>query len=121
MVAPSVIGVRQRLLAVLVIDRDDIALEILLKIEGVKLVGVVAARPILHPNGGAAFVVQVDQEFVAPGFADDLSAVQEIGMLDTVYGFGGADSVGIAASCPQPVEQNARRAVGDRKLMPPKK
>ena len=67
MVTPSVIGVRQRLLTVLVIDRDDIALEILLEIEGVKLVGIVAARPILHPNGESRFIIQVDQKLVAPG------------------------------------------------------
>ena len=100
-VTPRVIGVRQRLLTVLVIDRDDITLEVFLEIEGVKLVGVVAARPVLHSNGEAAFVVQVDQEFVAPGLADDPGAVQGIDMLNVVDFLAGTDSVGVEEPSPQ--------------------
>ena len=42
--------------------------------EGAKLlcVGGVTARSVLHADGGSAFVVQVDQEVVAPRLADDL-------------------------------------------------
>ena len=45
--------------------------------EGAKLlcVGGVTTLSVLHANGRARFVVQVDQKIIAPRFADDLRAL----------------------------------------------
>ena len=78
MVAPGVVGVGQHLFAALGVNGNNIALEVLLKIEGIEGAGGVAALSILHAVGGSRFIVQVDQEVVAPRLADDLRADQRL-------------------------------------------
>jgi len=78
MVAPGVVGVGQHLFAALSVDGNNIALQILLKIEGVKDIGGVAARSVLHTDGRTAFIIEIDQETIEPRLADDLRAVQEL-------------------------------------------
>lgn len=75
MIPPSVIGVFQYLSATLGVNGNNIALQILLEIEGIKDVGGVTARSVLHTDGRSRFIVQVDQKIIAPCLADDLGAV----------------------------------------------
>ena len=103
MVAPGVVGIGQNLYAVRIIDSNDVSLEVLLEVEGVKGVGSVRGISILHPDGGAGFVIQIDQEVVIPSLADDLRAVQRVDVLHVVDSRACADSVGI-------VEEFQRRA-----------
>ena len=46
-------------------------------------------------NGRAGFVVQVDQQEIAPRLADDLCSVQGVNVVGAVYDLVGADAVGV--------------------------
>ena len=70
-------------------------MEVLLEVEGVKGVGSVRGISILHPDGGARFVVQVDQEVIPPGLADDLGSIEGVNMIGSVDGLIGANTVGV--------------------------
>ena len=48
-----------------------------------------------HPDGGAGFVIQVDQEVIPPGLADDLGSIEGVNMIGSVDGLIGANTVGI--------------------------
>ena len=48
-----------------------------------------------HPDGGARFVIQVDQEVIPPGLADDLSTVEGINVLNIVDSLACTNTVGI--------------------------
>ena len=81
-------------------------------------------------NGRAGFVVQVDQQVIAPCLADDLCAVQSVDVVSPVHDLVGADAVGVIHELqerlaavaahlleltavpvlPLPAEQNALRA-----------
>ena len=76
MVTPSVVGVGQNLNAVRVVDCNDITLQVLIEVEGIEGVGGIRGRSVLHADGRARFVIQVDQEVTVPLLADDLGAVQ---------------------------------------------
>ena len=74
-VAPSVVGIGADLITVCIVDRDNIPLQILLKVEGIEDVSSIALGSVLHSNGRAAFVMEVDQEMIAPCLADDLISI----------------------------------------------
>ena len=95
MITPSVVGVGEDLGSTCVIDRDDITLQILLKIEGVKGVNGVRGIPVLHSDGGTRFVIQIDQQVTTPSLADDLGSIQSVAMVSPVDGLVSADSVGV--------------------------
>jgi len=94
-VAPGIISIRTNLFAACVINRNDIPLQVFLEVEGVKGVGCIAGGTVLHADGGAAFVIQVDQQGVVPRLADDLGAVQSVDMIGSVDDLVGANAVGV--------------------------
>ena len=93
LIAPGIVVVGQNFRAVGIIKGNNIPLEVFLKVEGGKTVGGVTGVPVLHPDGRARFIIQVDQQITAPCLADDLRAVQSVDMLNIVDGFAGTDSV----------------------------
>ena len=95
MVAPGVIGVGQNLGSAGIIYSDDIPLQILLEVEGIEGVCCIAGGSVLHPDGRATFVIQVDQQITAPSFTNDLGAVQSVDMLNAIHRLAGTDSVGV--------------------------
>ena len=95
MITPSVVRVRQYFYAVLIINRNNIPLQILLKEEGEERIGGIRTVSILHADGGTVFVVQVNQEVVSPNFADDLRTIQGVNVLYSVNDLACANSVGV--------------------------
>ena len=84
---PSVVAIFCNGLGVLVHDADDIALEVLLEVIGFIIV---------HNAADAVFVVvQRDNGVVVPSLAQNLCAVEGIGVFDTAHGLARADAVGI--------------------------
>ena len=72
---------------VLVHDADDVALEVLLEVIGFIIV---------HNAADAVFVVvQRDNGVVVPSLAQNLCAVEGIGVFDTAHGLARADAVGV--------------------------
>ena len=87
-VAPCVIGIRAYLGSALRVDGDDVPLEVLLKVVGIKRIRSIGLVSVLHPDGRAVLIVQVDQQVVEGlrpaavpgvlGLTDDLRAVQRV-------------------------------------------
>ena len=95
MVAPGVVRVGQYFYTICIIDSNNVTLQILLKIEGVKGVCGVGSGSVLHPDGGAGFVIQVDQQVTTPSLADNLGSVEGVDMVSPVDGLVGANTVGV--------------------------
>ena len=94
-IAPGIVRIRQHLYAACVVDSDNITLQVLLEVEGIEGVGGVGGGSVLHADGGAAFVVQVDQQVTAPRLTDDLGAVQGKNEVCSVDDLIGADPIGV--------------------------
>ena len=85
--APCIVGVLCNDRAAGIEDLDDIALQVLPEVEG---------RTVIDNTAdGLLSVVQGNQSVAAPGLLQDVSAIQDVGMLDAVYSLGGSDTVGI--------------------------
>ena len=93
--APGIVGIGTDLLAACVVNSNNVALEILLKVEGVEHVGGVGFGSVLHPDGRSAFVIEIDQQVITPRFADDLCAVQGVNVVSPVHDLVGTDAVGV--------------------------
>ena len=140
-VTPSVVGIGADLITVCIVDRNNVALEVLLKVEGVEDVGGIALGSVLQPDGRSAFVIQVDNQVISPRLADDPGAVQSVDVVSPVHDLVGADTVGVVLEfqeglsavsahlyelaavpvLPLPAAQNALRVLNERKLMLAKK
>ena len=94
-VAPRIILVHNLFNTVLVINRYDIALQILFKPVGIKRTFRIRGVAVRHADRAAVRVVEVNEEIRAPGLADDLRAVQEIASRCAARGLRRADAVGI--------------------------
>ena len=75
--------------------------------EGAKLlcVGGVGSLSVLYTDGRAAFIVQIDQQVIAPCLADDLRAVEGVDVFNTAHVRARADAVGGQPVAPLPAEQ----------------
>ena len=58
-VTPSVVGIGPDLVSIGVINGNNVALEVLLKVEGIKDISGVALGSVLQPDGRSAFVIEV--------------------------------------------------------------
>ena len=87
-VAPCVIGVRAYLGSVFRVDGDDVPLQVLLKVVGVKCIRSIGLVSVLQSDRSAVLIVQIDQQVVEGlrpaavpgvlGLTDDLRAVQRV-------------------------------------------
>lgn len=87
-IPPGVIRIRADFLSGGVIDSNNVPLQVLLKEVVLELPDRHALRPVLHPDGRAILVVQIDQQVVEGlrpatvpgvlGLTDDLRAVQRV-------------------------------------------
>ena len=94
-VAPGVVGVRDELTARRVIDADDVALQVLLEPIGPKRAWTVLRRAVEHSDRAPLGVVEEEEQMIAPALADDLRAVQGVGVCRSVYDLPCADAVGV--------------------------
>ena len=102
LVSPSVVGVINHQISHGVVYGDNIPLQILLKVEGIESILGVCRIPILHPDGGTTFVVEVDQKIVAPSLGDNAATFQCVDMIHAVHGLSRAEAVGVVGekACP---------------------
>ena len=87
-VAPGIIGVGTDFCPVLGVDGDDVPLQVLLEVVGVKRPCRITGPVVLQTHGQAVLIVQVDQQVVEGlrpatvpgvlGLTDDLRAVQRV-------------------------------------------
>ena len=87
-VAPGIVGIGADFCPVLGVDGDDVPLQVLLKVVGVKCIRSIGLVSVLQPDGSAVLIVQVDQQVVEGlrpaavpgvlGLTDDLRAVEGI-------------------------------------------
>ena len=94
-VSPGIICVRDELTARRVIDADDVALQVLLEPIGVKRARAVLRRAVEHSDRATLGVVEEEEQMIAPALADDLRAVQRVGVCRSVYDLPCADAVGV--------------------------
>ena len=102
-VAPSVIGVRAYLGSVFRVDGDDVPLQILLEVVGVKRIRSIGLVSVLQPDGSAVLIIEVYQEVVRglrattalrrPCLGDDLGAVQRVVVDRTAVCLDGSDAI----------------------------
>ena len=84
---PGVVGVLGDLVGILVGNGNDVALQVLLEVE------VFAVEA--DTADGILIVVQRNQHILAPDFPEDLGAVQNEIVPDTIDGLAGTDAVGV--------------------------
>ena len=102
-VAPCIVCVRAYLGSVFRVDGDDVPLQVLLKVVGVKRIRSIGLVSVLQPDGSAVLIIEVYQEVVRglrattalrrPCLGDDLGAVQQVAVLLTANRLGGPDPV----------------------------
>lgn len=102
-VAPCVIGVRAYLGSVFRVDGDDVPLQILLEVVGVKRIRSIGLVSVLQPDGSAVLIIEVYQEVVRglrattalrrPCLGDDLGAVQRVVVDRTAVCLDGSDAI----------------------------
>ena len=61
-VAPCVIGIGAYLGSALRVDDDNVPLQILLEVVGVEYIFGITLASVLHPDGSAAFVIEIHKE-----------------------------------------------------------
>ena len=104
-VAPCVIGVRAYLGSVFRVDGDDVPLQVLLEVVGVKRIRSIGLVSVLQPDGSAVLIIEVYQEVVRglrvttalrrPCLGDDLGAVQRVVVDRTAVCLDGSDAIGV--------------------------
>ena len=102
-VAPCVIGVRAYLGSVFRVDGDDVPLQVLLEVVGVKRIRSIGLVSVLQPDGSAVLIIEVYQEVVRglrattalrrPCLGDDLGAVQRVVVDRTAICLDGSDAI----------------------------
>ena len=85
------------------VDGDDVPLQVLLEVVGVKRIRSIGLVSVLQPDGSAVLIIEVYQEVVRglrattalrrPCLGDDLGAVQQVAVLLTANRLGGPDPV----------------------------
>ena len=104
-VAPCVIGVRAYLGSVFRVDGDDVPLQVLLEVVGVKRIRSIGLVSVLQPDGSAVLIIEVYKEVVRglrattalrrPCLGDDLGAVQRVVVDRTAVCLDGSDAIGV--------------------------
>ena len=94
-IAPSIVGVGADLDTRFGINPYNVTKNILFEIVGVKFAGVIVCGSVLQSNGRAVFVVQVNDEVIAPTLADDLGTIQGIVVREVVDDLARTDTVGV--------------------------
>ena len=104
-VAPSVIGIRAYLGSALRVDGDNVPLQVLLEVVGVKRIRSIGLVSVLQPDGSAVLIIEVYQEVVRglrvttalrrPCLGDDLGAVQRVVVDRTAVCLDGSDAIGV--------------------------
>ena len=104
-VASGIIGVGADFCPVLGVDGDDVPLQVLLEVVGVKRPCRITGPVVLQTHGQAVLIVQVDQQVVeglrpaaVPGvldLTDDLRAVQRVVVDRTAICLDGSDAIGV--------------------------
>ena len=104
-VAPRIVCVRAYLGSVFRVDGDDVPLQILLEVVGVKRIRSIGLVSVLQPDGSAVLIIEVYQEVVRglrattalrrPCLGDDLGAVQRVLVDRTAVCLGGSDAIGV--------------------------
>ena len=104
-VAPCVIGIGAYLGSVFRVDGDDVPLQILLEVVGVKRIRSIGLVSVLQPDGSAVLIIEVYQEVVRglrattalrrPCLGDDLGAVQRVVVDRTAVCLDGSDALGV--------------------------
>ena len=102
-VAPCVIGIRAYLGSALRVDGDDVPLQILLEVVGVKRIRSIGLVSVLQPDGSAVLIIEVYKEVVRglrattalrrPCLGDDLGAVQRVVVDRTAVCLDGSDAL----------------------------
>ena len=91
-IAPCVVGVGADLDTRFGIHRYNIAEDVFFKVECVKYACGITALAVLQTHGCAALVVKIQEHPLSPRFADNLRAVEDIGVYRTTDVFARADS-----------------------------
>ena len=91
-VAPCVVSVSADLDTRFGIHRYNIAEDVFFKVECVKYACGITALAVLQTHGCAALVVKIQEHPLSPRFADNLRAVEDIGVYRTTDVFARADS-----------------------------
>ena len=104
-VAPCVIGIGAYLGSALRVDGDDVPLQVLLEIVGIKRIRSIGLVSVLQPDGSAVLIIEVYQEVVRglrattvlrrPCLGDDLEAVQRVVVDRTAVCLDGSDAIGV--------------------------
>ena len=104
-VAPRIVCVRAYLGSVFRVDGDDVPLQVLLEVVGVKCIRSIGLVSVLQPDGSAVLIIEVYQEVVRglrattalrrPCLGDDLGAVQRVVVDRTAICLDGSDALGV--------------------------
>ena len=104
-VAPRIVCVRAYLGSVFRVDGDDVPLQVLLEVVGVKRIRSIGLVSVLQPDGSAVLIIEVYQEVVRglrattalrrPCLGDDLGAVQRVVVDRTAICLDGSDAIGV--------------------------
>ena len=104
-VAPRIVCVRAYLGSVFRVDGDNVPLQVLLKVVGVKCIRSIGLVSVLQPDGSAVLIIEVYQEVVRglrataalrrPCLGDDLGAVQRVVVDRTAVCLDGSDAIGV--------------------------
>ena len=92
-IPPGVIRIRADFLSGGVIDSNNVPLQVLLKVVGVKCIRSIGLVSVLQPDGRAVLVVQVYKTVYAELLRHDLAPVQQVAVLLTANRLGGPDPV----------------------------
>ena len=87
------------------VDGDNVPLQILLEVVGVKRIRSIGLVSVLQPDGSAVLIIEVYQEVVRglrattalrrPCLGDDLGAVQRVVVDRTAVCLDGSDAIGV--------------------------
>ena len=92
-IAPSVVGIRNQLSSGLVVYRNDIALQILLKPISVEYILGIRRISVLHTDGSSFSIVEVENKMIAPLFSHDQRVAEVVDMLNGSYRLTCADTL----------------------------
>ena len=84
-----------------IVDSNNITLQVLLKPILLELTNSHIAVTILHANGTALGIIQIDINLLplCPGFRNDSGTIQMINMFRAAYSLTGSDTIGIVGKC----------------------
>ena len=92
-ITPGIVGVGDQLGAIFGVYRYNITLQVLFKPVGIEIACEIVRMAVLHTNRAAVYIIEIQNEMVAPFLRNDQITIQPVDMLDAIDCLTGADAL----------------------------